>query len=123
MKEIGETGNSGSDGRKRPMREEKDRPARNRAVGAATNVFWREFGMRPRHRTRDRTGYLGGSLRRAKVAQKFSPCLYWRFDRAVLAACPARQRRLLGDHEAGGIRLTGRHHPAFIHKDCGRNCG
>ncbi|QEY74610.1 phytanoyl-CoA dioxygenase family protein [Pseudomonas denitrificans (nom. rej.)] len=33
------------------------------------------------------------------VAQKFSPYLDWTFNPEVLAACTARQRRLLGDHE------------------------
>jgi ectoine hydroxylase-related dioxygenase (phytanoyl-CoA dioxygenase family) len=36
---------------------------------------------------------------RRMVAQKFSPYLDFRFDPVVLAACSARQRRLLGEHE------------------------
>jgi hypothetical protein len=35
------------------------------------------------------------------VAQKFSPYLDWQFHPEVLAACTARQRRLLGDHGPG----------------------
>ncbi|GAB3389567.1 phytanoyl-CoA dioxygenase family protein [Azotobacter armeniacus] len=53
-----------------------------------------------RNRTADRTRYLlQVHYGRRMVAQKFSPYLHWRFDPAVLAACTARQRRLLGDHE------------------------
>lgn len=52
-----------------------------------------------RNRTADRTRYLlQVHYGRRMVAQKFSPYLYWRFDPAVLAACSARQRRLLGEH-------------------------
>lgn len=36
---------------------------------------------------------------RRMIAQRFSPALAWQFDPAVIAACTARQRRLLGDHE------------------------
>jgi ectoine hydroxylase-related dioxygenase (phytanoyl-CoA dioxygenase family) len=38
---------------------------------------------------------------RRMVAQKFSPYLDWQFRPEVLAACTARQRRLLGDHRPG----------------------
>jgi ectoine hydroxylase-related dioxygenase (phytanoyl-CoA dioxygenase family) len=54
-----------------------------------------------RNRTADQTRYLlQVHYGRRMVAQKFSPYLAWRFNRAVLAACTPRQRRLLGEHEA-----------------------
>lgn len=52
-----------------------------------------------RNRTADQTRYLlQVHYGRRMVAQKFSPYLAFRFNPAVLAACSARQRRLLGDH-------------------------
>lgn len=52
-----------------------------------------------RNRTADQTRYLlQVHYGRRMVAQKFSPYLDFRFNPAVLAACTARQRRLLGDH-------------------------
>lgn len=52
------------------------------------------------NRTPDRTRYLlQVHYGRRMVAQKFSPCLTWRFAPEVLAACSPRQRRLLGEHE------------------------
>ncbi|MFC5697040.1 phytanoyl-CoA dioxygenase family protein [Pseudomonas sp. GCM10022186] len=54
-----------------------------------------------RNRTADRSRYLLQiHYGRRMVAQKFSPYLAFRFNAEVLAACTARQRRLLGDHQA-----------------------
>ncbi|MEX6504068.1 phytanoyl-CoA dioxygenase family protein [Pseudomonas zhanjiangensis] len=53
-----------------------------------------------RNRSADRTRYLlQVHYGRRMVAQKFSPYLAWRFNPEVLAACTARQRRLLGEHQ------------------------